>query len=90
MPGGTVRVVVGRNRQLGSGPRPTIIAAVGAAQGQVTVLLTVLLGVPVHFPALAVTRTWMVSRSVEVVSVVDVPVTPVLPRHSGQEAGRMA
>ncbi|WP_328306048.1 hypothetical protein [Actinomycetospora sp. NBC_00405] len=53
-------------------------------------MLTVLLGVPVHFPALAVTRTWMVSRSVEVVSVVDVPVTPVLPRHSGQEAGRMA
>jgi hypothetical protein len=38
-------------------------------------LLTVLLGVPVHFPALAVTRTWMFSSSVEVVSVVDVPVT---------------
>jgi hypothetical protein len=38
-------------------------------------LLTVLLGVPVHFPALAVTRTWMFSSSVEVVSVVYVPVT---------------
>ena len=66
VPGGTVRVVVGRIRQLGSGPRPTIIAA----QGQTTALLTVLLGVPVHFPALAVTRTWMFSSRVEVVSII--------------------
>jgi hypothetical protein len=98
VPGGTVRVVVGRNRQLGSGPRSTTIATgphrvvvvvgagvgvvvvVGAVPdaGQLTALLTVALGEPVQFPAVAVTVTYTLSSRVVVVSVVEVPVTVLL------------
>jgi hypothetical protein len=48
------------------------------AAGQVTALLTAALGVPVQLPALAVTVTYIVSSSVVVVIVVDVPVTVLL------------
>ena len=68
VPGGTVRVVVGRSA---AGER----APAHHHREQATGLDTTVLGVPVHLPALAVTRTLTFTSNVVVVNVVDVPVT---------------